>query len=187
MEKKHGGHYTFKGQDERPLSAKIIHSLQRPLKILFTQPIVFTMAAYGAVIFAVTYSLFTNMQSIFSEEPHNFSTLQVGLLYIGPGSGYIIGVWFLVPWISTIFNNKTAKNNGVSKPEFRLPLANIGAVLLPLSLFWFAWTIEYRFLLAGANAIYASPRHCPNLHFQHGAELLYRCVRSVSCQRHCGR
>jgi hypothetical protein len=41
LEREEGGSYYFKGEDERPLKAKLWQSIQRPLRILFTQPIVF--------------------------------------------------------------------------------------------------------------------------------------------------
>ncbi|KAB8337196.1 hypothetical protein FH972_021498 [Carpinus fangiana] len=134
--------YTFPDQDKRPLSVKLRHSMYRPLKILFTQPIVLTMATFQAIIFATMYTLYTNMEEIFSKKPYSLSITQVGLLYLGPGVGFLAAVWFLVPHIDRIFNNMTEKNGGEQKPEFRLPLANIGSVLLPISLFWFAWTVE---------------------------------------------
>ena len=135
--------YRLAGQDDRPFRTKLAHSMMRPLRILFTQPIVLTMAIYQAILFGTTYSLYTNFQSIYSSL-YNFNTTQVGLTYLGPGGGFFLAVWFLVPKIDTVYNNLTAKNHGKAKPEFRLPLANIGAVLIPLSLFWFAWTVEYR-------------------------------------------
>jgi len=142
-EEENGKKYTFAGQDDRPLRQKLWSSLKRPLRILFTQPIVLTMAAYQAIIFATMYSLFTNLQEIFSSKPYNFSTTQVGLLYLAPGIGFLIAVWFIVPQIDKVFNKKTKENGGEEKPEYRLPLANIGAVLLPISMFSFAWTVEY--------------------------------------------
>jgi hypothetical protein len=41
-----------------------------------------------------------------------------------------------------VYKKLTSQNNGKAKPEFRLPLANIGAIFIPGSLFWFAWTVE---------------------------------------------
>ena len=95
------------------------------------------MSAYQALIFATTYSLYTQFPSIYGDD-YGFSTLQIGLVYLGPGMGFLFAVWALIPRIDTIYNSLTKKNNGESKPEFRLPLANIGAVLTPISLFWFA-------------------------------------------------
>jgi len=116
--------------------------MNRPLRILFTQPIVLIMSIYQAIIFGTNYSLYTNFQAIFGEG-YGFSTTQVGLLYLAPGLGFLASVLFLIPHIDTIYNALTARNKDVPEPEFRLPLANIGAVLVPLSLFWFAWTVEY--------------------------------------------
>lgn len=135
-----GAKYSFEGEDTRPLRQKLLHSLKRPPKI-FAQPIVATMAVYQALIFGTTFSIYTNMQKIFSES-YGFSTEQVGLLYLGPGLGFLFAVMVLVPRIDTVYKHLTAKNGEKAKPEYRLPLANIGAVLIPVSLFWFAWTVE---------------------------------------------
>ncbi|KAL1304185.1 hypothetical protein AAFC00_000608 [Neodothiora populina] len=136
------GQYRHEGQDERPLGRKLLHSLKRPFLII-SQPIVLTMSIYQALIFGTTYSLYTNMQPIY-QGGYGFTTEQVGLLYLGPGLGFLTSVWFLVPQIDKIYNRLgAAQKDHKPKPEFRLPLANIGAVCIPLSLFWFAWTVEY--------------------------------------------
>lgn len=56
--------------------------------------------------------------------------------------GYMIAIWIIVPQIDVIYNRLTEKNDGEANPEYRLPIANIGAVLIPASLFWFAWTVQ---------------------------------------------
>jgi hypothetical protein len=139
--KDHG--FWYEGEDLRPLHTKLLASLRRPLSI-FIQPIVFTMSLYQAIIFGTTYSIYTNMQSIFGSPPYSFNSEQIGLLYLGPGLGFLTSVWFLVPRIDTVYNYLTRRNDGVSMPEYRLPLANIGSVLIPASLFAFAWTVEFR-------------------------------------------
>lgn len=80
-------------------------------------------------------------QPIYQGE-YGFNTEQVGLLYLGPGIGFLFAVWFLVPRIDTVYNALTDRNDGKARPEFRLPLANIGAVFIPISLFWFAWAVQ---------------------------------------------
>ncbi|XP_014560036.1 hypothetical protein COCVIDRAFT_90080 [Bipolaris victoriae FI3] len=132
--------YSYEGEDARPLREKISQALKRPPKI-FVQPIVAVMAVYQALIFGTTYSIYTNMQPIY-EDDYGFSTEQVGLLYLGPGCGFLFAVWFLVPRIDTVYKSLTAKNHEKARPEFRLPLANIGSVFIPMSLFWFAWAVE---------------------------------------------
>lgn len=136
--------FRIAGQDDKPFWTKLGHVMLRPLRILFTQPIVLIMAIYQAILFGTTYSLYTNFQAIYSGI-YGFSTRQVGLLYLFPGLGFLTAVWFLVPKIDSVYNTLAARNDdGRAEPEFRLPLANIGAVLIPASLFWFAWTVQYR-------------------------------------------
>lgn len=135
--------YKFDGQDNRPISTKLKQSMKRPI-VIFIQPIVLTMSAFQALIFSTTYSIFTNLQGIFSNAPYFFDSEKVGLLYLGPGLGFLVSVWFIIPKIDTVYNRLTEQNNGKAMPEYRLPLANIGSVLVPVGLFWFAWTVEYR-------------------------------------------
>ncbi len=135
--------YYFEGEDTRPLRTKLATSLKRPY-VIFVQPIVLTMSLYQAIIFGTTYSIYTNMQDIYSKMPYSFDSEQVGLLYLGPGLGFLVAVLFLVPRIDTIYNRLTERNNGKALPEYRLPLANVGSILIPVSLFAFAWLVEYR-------------------------------------------
>lgn len=134
--------YRVEGEDNSPLWSKILHASQRPLRILFTQPIVLTMSAYQAVIFSTMYSLYTNFQDIWEGE-YGYSTVIASLMYLGPALGFLIAVAALIPYIDKIYNRLADANDGEGKPEYRLPLANVGAVLLPVSLFWFGWTVEY--------------------------------------------
>lgn len=125
--------FWYEGEDLRPMPVKLRQSFSRPLRIL-TQPIVLTMSLYQALIFSTTYSLYTNFQDIYGGI-YGFDTEKVGLMYLGPGLGLLSAVWVLVPRIDSVYKKLKAGNHGVAKPEYRLPLANIGAVLLPVSLF----------------------------------------------------
>ena len=134
--------YTFTGEDLRPLWRKLIRSFTRPLRILI-QPIVLTMSTYQAIIFATTYSIYTNMQPIYGGE-YGFNTEQVGLMYLGPGLGFLSAVWFLVPRIDTVWRALAKKHGDGGRPEYRLPLANVGSAFIPAALFCFAWMVHFR-------------------------------------------
>jgi MFS family permease len=56
------GKYRFEGEDDRPLSKKLAHSLARPFKIIL-QPIVLIMSAYQALILYVYEGTDTMSQS----------------------------------------------------------------------------------------------------------------------------
>ena len=102
------------------------------------------MSFYQALVFASMFSLYTTFSTIWSSPPYSFQQFYVALTYLGPAAGFVTAALFVVPFIDKIYNRLAERNkNGEGLPEYRLPLANIGAVFLPISLFWFGWTIEY--------------------------------------------
>lgn len=88
------------------------------------------------------YSLYTNFQDIWEHE-YQFSSLEIAFPYLMPALGFIIAAASAIPFIDTIYNKLVDQNGDDEAPEYRLPLPNAGAVLLPISLFWFAWMVEY--------------------------------------------
>lgn len=144
LEKEHQGQqYKVQGESDQSVFAKIAGNSTRACKILFYQPAVLIMSAYQALVFSTMYSLYTNYSSIFSSPPYNFSDEQVAVAYLAPAVGFILTAFIVVPFIDKIYNKLAQeKNNGEGKPEYRLPLANIGAFFLPISLFWFGWSIQ---------------------------------------------
>lgn len=199
LERSNGGNYFFEGEDNRSLKEKLAWAVQRPIRILFTQPIVLTMASYQALLFGTAYSLYTQFESIYGEA-YGFSTLQVGLVYLGPGLGFLTAVWFLVPRIGTVYNSLTKKHNGESKPEYRLPIANVGAILILISLFWFAWTVQFhvhvsithspRYFLMWIVVVHHNPaniflRNWTGCNIQLSPKLLHRQLREICSKCHC--
>lgn len=89
------------------------------------------------------YTLYTNYSKIWSAPPYNFDTTGVALSYLAPAAGFIAAASVIVPFLDRVYNGLSEKySDGEGKPEYRLPFANIGAVFLPISLFWFGWTVE---------------------------------------------
>lgn len=90
------------------------------------------------------YTLYTNYSTIWSSPPYNFDVVQVSVSYLALAVGFILAACIIVPFLDRVYNSMCKKwNNGEGKPEYRLPFANIGAVFLPVSLFWFGWTVEF--------------------------------------------
>ncbi|KAK4613618.1 Efflux pump vrtL [Fulvia fulva] len=144
LEKKEDGTEWYIEGDTagQSLMAKVAGNSTRAVKILATQPIVLTMSLYQALVFSSMYSLYASYTSIWSAPPYNFSKTQVGLAYLGPALGFIITSFFIVFFIDRLYNWLAERNDDDGQPEYRLPMANVGAVLLPISLFWFGWTVE---------------------------------------------
>jgi len=62
-----------------------------------------------------------------------------GLAFLGVAVGMIIAILFsgvIAKW----YEKAAIKNGGIAPPEARLPPGMIGAVAIPIGMFWFAWT-----------------------------------------------
>ncbi|KAK3717491.1 hypothetical protein LTR37_005881 [Vermiconidia calcicola] len=141
-------HYEVEGVSDMSIPRKIAQNSTRAVRILVTQPIVSIMSLYQALIFASLFSIYAQYQSIWSSPPWNFNKTQVGLAYLGPAVGFLIVSAVCVAFIDKVYTSLCRRNGedeNDGQPEYRLPLANIGAVLLPVSLFWFGWTVEKGF------------------------------------------
>ncbi|KAK9460745.1 major facilitator superfamily domain-containing protein [Lipomyces oligophaga] len=123
------------------LSDRILTSITRPITMLFTNPIVFGLGLYMAFTYGFLYLLLVTFTSVFRTEYH-YSISICGLLYIGPGIGFIIGLLTVTPTSQRIYRKLVERNNNVSKPEFRLPAVAIGAVCMPIGLIWYGWSAE---------------------------------------------
>ena len=74
---------------------------------------------------------------------HGFPLQFVGLTFIGLMMGEVGGMLISPPIVNAftnwLFRGKN-KEEELKKPEFRLVPAMIGAVLIPVGMFWFAFT-----------------------------------------------
>lgn len=145
LEKKNPGvKYEIEGEESggQSLLGKVAANSTRAIRILTTQPIVMIMSLYQALVFSSMYSLYSQYSTLWAEPPYDFSKTQIGLAYLGPAIGFIVTAVFIVLFIDRVYVYLAKRNDDDGQPEYRLPMANVGAVFLPISLFWFGWTIE---------------------------------------------
>ncbi|KAH8703473.1 major facilitator superfamily domain-containing protein [Talaromyces proteolyticus] len=112
----------------------------RPTKMLLFAPIVTILALYIALIYTYMYLLFTTFTFIF-EEQYGFNSGEAGLAYLGTGIGFILGL-FVTGFYSDKVVRKIRKTQP-PKPEHHLPPMAVGAILLPIGLFFYGWTAQY--------------------------------------------
>lgn len=117
-------------------------AILRPLKMLVS-PIVFLMSVYAAVVFSYAYLCFTTFPRVFKDQ-YGFGSGASGLANIGIGSGFVIGLLFCGAVSDRWSAYLTRRNDGVAKSEYRLPLLIVGAFFVPIGLFWYGWTAEYK-------------------------------------------
>ena len=65
---------------------------------------------------------------------YGFSTGASGLAYLGLGTGFISAAVFGARFSDKVYAYYRAKNNGIGKPEMRIPALIIGSLFIPVGL-----------------------------------------------------
>ncbi|KAL7823517.1 major facilitator superfamily domain-containing protein [Trichoderma gracile] len=121
--------------DFRELVSK---NFSRPLRLLFTEPIILLLSIYMSFIYGLLYLFFTAYPLVFVGV-HHFNAGQSGLTFFGMIIGELIAtvtIIMQVPW----YNRKLAANHGIPIPEWRLPNMMVGGIAFAGGIFWFGWT-----------------------------------------------
>lgn len=124
---------------DRTLAGMFRVALTRPWKILI-DPISFAVAIYIAVVYALLYMLFTIYPIVFQQK-RGWNAGVGELPLIGTAIGALFGG--AIVFINTARDRKKAESGYKATPEDRLPLAMIGGILFPITMFWFAWSGQY--------------------------------------------
>lgn len=129
-------------------------SLVRPLEMLFVEPIVGLTSIYVAFVFAVLFGFFEAFPIVF-RGVYKMEVGVSGLPFIGVGVGLIFGVFLYIFVVDKTKKAAIAKQQRIAAgnqveeeeevppwvaPEKKLFNAAVGAIFLPISLFWLGWT-----------------------------------------------
>jgi MFS family permease len=143
---------------KRTVAQTIKTSLIRPFRLLGTQIIVQVLALWMGALYGTMYLVLSTFPTLWSDVYHESVGIG-GLNYISLGLGFFIGTQVCAPCQDRIYRALKRRNNGVGKPEFRVPLMVPGAVLVPIGLFIYGWTAEAHTHWIGPNfgtAIFAA-------------------------------
>jgi hypothetical protein len=116
-------------------------AISRPLKMLSHSPIVLILSLYNSIVYGYLYLLFTTIPGVY-EDTYGFSQGSVGLAYLGIGIGMLIGLAAFGTTTNAIMKRKAKSAEGM-KPEHRLPPLILGAICVPVGLFWYGWSAEH--------------------------------------------
>lgn len=137
-----------------PLSMAYVKTLLfmtsiKPIEMLVTEPIVSLLSLYIAFIFAVLFGFFEAFPIIF-RGVYKMDLGVSGLPFIAVGLGLIFGVVFYIILDLTVFFKKNPDGTRGNfddegkiiwdPPESKLLVGKVGAVCLPIALFWMGWT-----------------------------------------------
>ncbi|OAF59705.1 hypothetical protein VC83_03740 [Pseudogymnoascus destructans] len=127
-------------QEEIELDFKelVTKNFSRPMRLLFTEPIIFLLSLYMAFIYGLLYLFLTAYPVVF-QGVHGMSPGIGGLPYFGMVIGQLFAGAYIF-YIQPAYNRKLDANNGVPIPEWRLPTVVIGGAAFAIGLFFFGWT-----------------------------------------------
>ncbi|KAG8808115.1 hypothetical protein FRC17_004124 [Serendipita sp. 399] len=113
---------------------KLSTNLRRPF-----EPIVTLLSIWVGLVYGALYATFIAFPIVF-QRTRQWSPGFAGLAFLGIGVGVVIGN-ISAPWMNRWYQRIAARQpNGKASPEARLLPGMIGGVLVPIGLFWFAWT-----------------------------------------------
>ena len=113
--------------------------LIKPTVLLGTEPILVLITLYQSFLYGMLFLFFEGFPISFVQDRHWTPRLS-SLTFIALFIGVIIGLTAVITHAVTIFARQNASTPGLAVPERRLPPMIVGAVILPIGLFWFAWT-----------------------------------------------
>ena len=112
--------------------------------MLLTEPIVAYFSIYTAFTFAVLFGFFTSFPYVYSKV-YDFNTGEAGLVFLSTGVGCLLATYLFVEINKRTYVKQALERiksgDGTPIPsEERLYPAMFGCFLIPVGLFWFAWT-----------------------------------------------
>lgn len=128
----------IRNPDETPnLNTYMETTLIRPLRLLFTEPIVFSVAIMSAVAFGLIYLFGEAAPIIYGS--FGFNAEHSSLSFIPIALGLLLGIPVRL-YDQRIFKNLQRQHKSI-KPEDKLAGFALAAPALAVCLWWFAWTI----------------------------------------------
>lgn len=113
-------------------------ALSMPWVLLFREPIVLLFSIYMSIVYGILYMLFGAFPIVYQQN-RGWSPGIGGLSFIGVAVGMALAACYSV-WDNKRYANLSDAHKGFAPPEARLPPTFVGALAVPIGLFWFAWT-----------------------------------------------
>ncbi|KAF9051365.1 multidrug resistance protein 4 [Panaeolus papilionaceus] len=116
-------------------------NLTRPIIMLCRSLICFVLSLYMAFLYGIYYLMFSTFAAFF-KNTYGFTPGIGGLTYLGLGVGFIISTVIGAKFSDGVYQKLAQKNGGKGKPEMRIPALFLGALLIPIGLFWYGWSAQ---------------------------------------------
>ncbi|EED18790.1 bicyclomycin resistance protein, putative [Talaromyces stipitatus ATCC 10500] len=117
--------------------------ISRPLRMLFTEPIVTCIALYASYVYGLLFFQMESFPFVFYQE-RGYSLVISTLPFLGLLVGVLCALTINFA-NQTFYAKAVAKNRGCAVPEARLPPMLIGGIFFSAGMFWFGWTAAPRY------------------------------------------
>ncbi|CAO2652699.1 Nn.00g021100.m01.CDS01 [Neocucurbitaria sp. VM-36] len=134
---------SLKPWNGRLVKDKWFRVMIRPF-ILFAYPAVLWSSLVYALAVGWLIVLSESVAHIYRDESYTFTPLQVGLVYISPFVGGVLGTAVAGKVSDLVVRFMARKNDGVYEPEFRLLMAVPITISTVIGLMGFGWSAEER-------------------------------------------
>lgn len=135
---KNWGIHAKQEEVEVDLRELLTKNISRPLRILFTEPIVLLITIYMSFIYGLLY-LFLTAYALVFQGVYGMNPGVGGLPYFGMIAGEILA-FIAVVLMQPAYVRKLEANSNIPVPEWRLPVSIAGGVTFAIGLFWFGWS-----------------------------------------------
>ncbi|KAF7597367.1 hypothetical protein BBP40_006308 [Aspergillus hancockii] len=125
-------------QGKKTLKEAFKIALSRPWLLLFREPIVLLLSIYMAIIYGTLYMMFAAFPIVYQGQ-RGWNQGVSGLAFLGIMVGMLVAVAYTL-WDNKRYIKTQERNDGFAPPEARLPPCMIASIVIPIGLFWFAWT-----------------------------------------------
>lgn len=121
-------------------------SLLRPFQLLFLEPMCLSLNLYSALLLGILYLFFAKLPETL-RNTHSMNLWQSCLTFTAIIIGMLVGTVTSPAWgcmrrrLMARHERRTGEA-GLSEPEYQLPPAILGGILIPIGIFWFGWTIR---------------------------------------------
>jgi MFS family permease len=153
--------------EEKSLSPSevVTKHLSRPLRMLFTEPMVMSIALYASFVYGLLYLTLEVFPLVYAQQRH-WKPVPASLPFLGLFVGVLCAVGINLGNQPRYIRASRAAGGG-PVPEARCPPIVLGGILFCIGLFWFGWTaspeqgvhwsssvIATAFIGAGFNSVF---------------------------------
>ncbi|KAL6703943.1 hypothetical protein ACN47E_008881 [Coniothyrium glycines] len=134
-----GVKHCVAGLTPKPIAQQLRVGALRPWVMLMYEPIVTLLSLFLAVVHGTLFLLFAAYPIVF-QQVRGWPQGVASLPFLAICFGIMIALLYVAFVDQKRYAKVVEKCKGAAPPEARLPPAMLGAIALPVGLFWFAWT-----------------------------------------------